>query len=64
MISAGILLLVLTAFGVGVLMFSYLTRRLRRLTGDVLAFTDGSLETDDPRPTHGQTVDSTRRNPA
>ncbi len=40
-IGAGILLLVLAAFGAGALLFSYLTRRLRRLTGEVSDFTAG-----------------------
>ena len=37
MIAAAILLLVLTAFGAGAWLFSYLTRRLRRLTGELSA---------------------------
>ena len=46
MIAAGILLLVLAAFGAGTLLFSYLTRRLRRLTGDVTAFTTSRFDAD------------------
>ena len=44
MIAAGILLLVLAAFGVGALLFSYLTRRLRGLTDEVSAFTAGRFD--------------------
>lgn len=39
MVVAIILLLVLTAFGAGTLLFSLLTRRLRRLTSDLSEFT-------------------------
>ena len=45
MIAAGILLLVLAAFGAGTLLFSYLTRRLRGLTDEVSAFTAGHFDT-------------------
>ena len=45
MIAAGILLLVLAAFGAGTLLFSYLTRRLRGLTDEVSAFTAGRFDT-------------------
>lgn len=45
MIAAGILLLVLSAFGAGALLFSYLTRRLRRLTDEVSALTEGHFDT-------------------
>jgi signal transduction histidine kinase/DNA-binding response OmpR family regulator len=48
MIAAGILLLVLAAFGAGALLFSYLTSRLRRLTGEVSAFTAGRFDTGGP----------------
>ena len=51
MIAAGIVLLVLAAFGAGALLFSYLTRRLRRLTGDVTEFTAGRF--DDASPVAG-----------
>lgn len=44
MIAAGILLLVLAAFGAGALLFSHLTRRLRQLTSDVTAFTAGKID--------------------
>jgi signal transduction histidine kinase len=48
MIGAGILLLVLAAFGVGTWLFAYLTRRLRRLTGEVSAFTESRFDADSP----------------
>ena len=48
MIAAAIVLLVLAAFGAGTLLFSYLTSRLRRLTGDVSAFTANHFDTDSP----------------
>ena len=48
MIAAGILLLVLAAFGVGAWLFAYLTRRLRRLTGDVSAFTENHFDEASP----------------
>jgi signal transduction histidine kinase len=48
MIGAGILLIVLAAFVAGTLLFSLLTRRLRRLTAEVSAFTDGQFESDGP----------------
>lgn len=51
MITAAILLLVVAAFGAGVILFSYLTRRLRRLTGDVSAFTASRFETGIPAAT-------------
>ena len=41
MIAAGMLLLVLAAFGAGAVLFAYLTRRLRRLTSEVSAFATG-----------------------
>ena len=44
MIAAGIVLLVLAAFGAGALLFSYLTKRLRRLTSEVSAFTAGRFD--------------------
>jgi signal transduction histidine kinase len=48
MVAAGMLLLVLAAFGAGTLLFWYLTRRLRRLTGEVSAFTTGRFDTGGP----------------
>jgi signal transduction histidine kinase len=48
MIAAGILLLVLAAFGAGTWLFSYLTRRLRRLTGEVSAFTASQFDAGSP----------------
>ena len=48
MIAAGILLLVLAAFGAGTWLFSYLTRRLRRLTGEVSAFTASRFDANSP----------------
>jgi signal transduction histidine kinase len=57
MIAAGILLLVLTAFGAGAILFSYLTRRLRRLTGDVSAFTAGRFDADNPVTAAGEPRD-------
>ena len=45
MIAAGIVLLVLAAFGAGALLFSYLTRRLRCLTDEVSTFTAGRFDT-------------------
>jgi len=47
-IAAGIMLLVLGAFGAGVLLFGYLTRRLRRLTADVSGFTAGRFDAHRP----------------
>jgi len=48
MIAAGIFLLVLTAFGAGAWLFSYLTRRLRRLTGEVTTFTANRFDAGSP----------------
>jgi len=48
MIGAAMVLLVLAAFGVGAWLFSYLTRRLRRLTGEVTAFTASRFDTGSP----------------
>jgi len=48
MIAAAIVLLVLAAFVAGTLLFSYLTRRLRRLTGEVSAFTEGRFDGRNP----------------
>ena len=48
MVAAGILLLVLAAFVAGTLLFSFLTRRLRRLTTEVSDFTEGHFEADAP----------------
>lgn len=57
MIAAGILLLVLAAFGAGALLFSHLTRRLRRLTGDVTTFTAGHFDTGPPISAAGEPRD-------
>lgn len=46
MVTAGILLLVSAAFVAGMLLFSFLTRRLRRLTEELSEFTAGSFESD------------------
>ena len=48
MIAAAILLLVLAAFGAGAWFFSYLTRRLRLLTGEVSAFTASRFDAGSP----------------
>jgi signal transduction histidine kinase len=48
MIGAGILLLVLAAFGAGAGLFAYLTRRLRRLTSEVSAFTASRFDAGSP----------------
>ena len=48
MIAVSILLLVLAAFGAGAWLFSYLTRRLRRLTGEVTAFTASRFDAGSP----------------
>ena len=48
MIATGILLLVLAAFGAGAWLFSYLTRRLRLLTGEVSAFTASRFDAGRP----------------
>jgi signal transduction histidine kinase len=47
-IAAGMLLLVLAAFGVGAGLFAYLTRRLRRLTGEVSTFTASRFDAGSP----------------
>src|SRR5210317_1848270 len=47
MVAAGILLLVVAAFVAGTLLFSFLTRRLRRLTKDLTAFTEGQFQADE-----------------
>jgi len=54
MIAAGIVLLVLAAFVAGTMIFSYLTRRLRRLTGEVSAFTAGRFDAPPPAATAGE----------
>lgn len=46
MVTTVILLLVLTAFVAGMLLFSLLTRRLRRLTSELSVFTQGSFASD------------------
>jgi signal transduction histidine kinase len=48
MVTAGIVLLVLAAFVAGTLLFSFLTRRLRKLTADVTAFTEPHAEASNP----------------
>jgi len=57
MVAAAILLLVLAAFVAGVLLFSFLTRRLRRLTAEVTEFTAGDFESDQPVAAAGQPKD-------
>ncbi len=47
-IAAGILLLMLAAFAAGAGLFAYLTGRLRRLTGEVSAFTASRFDADTP----------------
>jgi signal transduction histidine kinase len=48
MVSSGIVLLMLTAFVAGSLLFAFLTRRLRKLTTDVSEFTRANFETSNP----------------
>ena len=48
MVATGIVLLMLAAFVAGALLFSFLTRRLRRLTADVTEFTESHGETNNP----------------
>lgn len=48
MIAATILLLVFTAFVAGTVLFSFLTRRLRLLTSEVTAFTEGNFAANKP----------------
>ncbi len=48
MVTTGIVLLVLAAFVAGTLVFSFLTRRLRKLTDDVTVFTTSDLEANRP----------------
>jgi signal transduction histidine kinase len=48
MVVAGIALLMLAAFVAGTLLFSFLTRRLRKLTDDVAQFTEPHLGIDNP----------------
>lgn len=48
MIATGIVLLLFAAFIAGALLFSLLTRRLRRLTEEVSEFTDGNFENTEP----------------
>ena len=57
MVAAAILLLVIAGFGAGASLFSYLTRRLRRLTGEVSAFTESHFETSLPVTTAGESRD-------
>lgn len=47
-VAAAIILLALAAFGAGTLLFWFLTRRLRRLTGEVTEFTEGNFEAQEP----------------
>jgi len=47
-VAAGILLLVLAAFVAGTLIFSFLTRRLRRLTTELSEFTEGHFAAEKP----------------
>ena len=48
MVTTGIVLLMLAAIVAGTLLFSFLTRRLRRLTADVMEFTEPHLEMNNP----------------
>jgi len=48
MVASAILLLVVAAVVAGMLLFSFLTRRLRQLTADVSAFTEPKFEADKP----------------
>lgn len=48
MLAAAFLLLALAAVTAGTLLFAFLTRRLRRLTGEVAAFTEGPVESARP----------------
>ncbi len=48
MVATGIVLLMLAAFVAGTSLFSFLTRRLRRLTADVTEFTESHLEVNNP----------------
>jgi len=57
MVAATILLLVVAAFGAGTVLFSYLTRRLRRLTGDVSGFTASQFEASVPATATGAPAD-------
>jgi signal transduction histidine kinase len=57
MIATAILLLVLAAFGAGTILFSYLTRRLRRLTSDVSTFTAGRFDAGHQITTAGEPRD-------
>jgi len=57
MVAAAILLLVLAAFVAGVLLFSFLTRRLRRLTAEVTEFTEDDFESDQPVAASGSPKD-------
>jgi signal transduction histidine kinase len=57
MIAAAMLLLVLAAFGAGALLFSYLTRRLRRLTGEVSDFAANRFDAGSPIAAAGEPRD-------
>ena len=48
MVATGIVLLTLAAFIAGTSLFSFITRRLRRLTADVTEFTESHGETNNP----------------
>jgi signal transduction histidine kinase len=56
-VAASILLLVVAAFGAGAMLFSYLTRRLRHLTGDVSAFTESGFDMSLPSTNGGESRD-------
>jgi len=57
MVTAGIVLLMLAAFVAGTLLFSFLTRRLRKLTTDVAEFTDPHVDANNPIDGVGQPRD-------
>ena len=57
MVATGIVLLMLAAFVAGTLVFSFLTRRLRKLTDDVTEFTASHLEANEPIDSVAQTRD-------
>ena len=61
MVAATIVLLIVAAIGAGTMLFSYLTRRLRRLTGDVSAFTESRFETSLPETKAGDSRDEIER---
>ena len=57
MVGTTIGLLVLAAFGAGMILFSLLTRRLRRLTDEVTRFTESNFEAGEPVPAIEQPQD-------